>query len=151
MANKLRKVVATGVAVLGFSALAVGPAAANNWSGHISGPGGRTTGKIKEHSTAGAYHATVNLTNTDTKNDGSCSQTRIIFDIIKFPDRSTDGPRACGTKKSRRWKGDIAGPSTTDGIKLQQCRVHSDGSGRHCETKAYVDSDMHPGDDLRGS
>jgi hypothetical protein len=110
-------------------------ALADSWTGDINGPGGGAAGTA---SVGAGGDAKINMTTIDTKRDGLCAQLRVIFDLPLFPDRSYDGPKVCGFQVGKTWKETIRESSTTNGIKLQMCKVDSDGSDRHCETKKYV-------------
>lgn len=111
-------------------------ALADSWTGDINGPGGGAAGTASINASGDAK---INMVTIDSKKDGFCAQLRVIYDLPLFPDRSYDGPKACGFQVGKNWKETISDSSTVRGIKLQMCRVHSDGSDRHCETKKYVD------------
>ncbi|MGI5258779.1 hypothetical protein [Streptomyces angustmyceticus] len=116
------------------SVLSAAPAQADSWDGVVNGPGGGASGKIK----VGFGEVTQNWTVIDSKADGYCAQLRIIIDIPRFPDRNKDSRRACGNQTTRKYKNSFTETKTMNGVKIQMCRVHSDGSDRHCETKKYV-------------
>lgn len=130
---------ASGVAVgaVALSMLSMGTASAATWDGTINGPGGGADGKVSV-SLRGSIG--VDLLIIDTKSDGFCASVRLIADLPSYPDRDHDGPKACGHQKAVRWVDTISESGTIRGVKVQMCRVHSDGSDRHCETQTYVEA-----------
>ncbi|MGW4889276.1 hypothetical protein [Streptomyces murinus] len=108
------------------------------WSGDWNGPGGGGAGDISFSSnTTASWDFTV----IDTKSDGYCTRMKIIVDRPYW----TDVPLyqtnyACGYQKATHWKDSY---STTGGtkmrsLKLQQCRIHSNGDDETCSQVAQV-------------
>lgn len=63
---------------------------------------------------------------------------KIIADLPAFPDRQYSSPRVCAHQQGKIWRVGQNESSTIRGVKVQVCRVHSDGSDQHCETKQYI-------------
>ncbi|MEV8310773.1 hypothetical protein AB0P36_26315 [Streptomyces flavidovirens] len=140
MKSKLMKLGGAAAAACAIAVLSATPASAATWNGSINGPGGGAGGSVKLTKESGSTSAVVRVTIIDTKKDGYCAAMRIIFDK-PFTDYSYDSPKACGHQVGKTWNKDILyGSNSVRRAKLQMCRVHSDGSGRHCETKAYVEN-----------
>jgi len=64
--------------------------------------------------------------------NGSCAQAKIIADLPAYPDRQYSSPRECGHQQGTTWRVGKNESSTIRGVKVQVCRVHSDGSDQHC-------------------
>jgi hypothetical protein len=85
-------------------------------------------------------HNTMNwdISVIDTSASGFCAQAKIIADLPAYPDRQCFSPRVCGHQQGTTWRAGKNESSTFRGVKVQVCRVHSDGSDQHCETKQYI-------------
>lgn len=86
----------------------------------------------------GQYTMNWDIDVIDTSANGFCAQAKIIADLPAFPDRQYSSPRVCGHQQGKVWRVGQNESSTIRGVKVQVCRVHSDGSDQHCETKQYI-------------
>lgn len=86
----------------------------------------------------GQYTMNWDIAVIDTSANGFCAQAKIIADLPAYPDRQYSSPRVCGHQQGKTWRVGQNESSTVRGVKVQVCRVHSDGSDQHCETKQYI-------------
>lgn len=137
--NAQRIATLSGVAI-SASLLTVTQALA--WGGSWNGPGGGGAGDINFSS---VRDVSYNLTVIDSLADGYCTQTRLIYDRPYWTDVYHASPLVCGNQTAINWSGsyNAGGGISLRSVKIEQCRLHSDYSGRSCSVVKTIDNPLH--------